>query len=79
MGQAKTNSDASSCPVNSIIMICTCALAGCFFRTSIREQNNIQGSCIGDCIAYVCCTPCAISQTLYETKQAGPPQVGYMR
>lgn len=35
-------------------------------RAQIRDQFDIQGSCLSDCVAVTCCSPCALAQESRE-------------
>jgi len=47
----------------------------CQIRGKVREQRNIEGSGVGDCLAVWCCAVCALCQEAQETNALGQGMV----
>lgn len=63
---ARTTYDTSDCIFNAL---CVNTVIG---RNIIREGYGIEGTCMNDILVGYCCTPCAATQLLNETKTRGP-------
>ena len=72
-GEIYTNADIGSCAVGCMLY--------CFFRgachpccvtSAIREQKDIKGNIISDCVSCTCCSPCHLARELKEVRELKP-------
>jgi len=70
LAQARSDYDGSNCCFN----LCVASHNPHAIRTAIRHGYGIQGSCLGDLAATMCCQICAIAQITQEVSKRGPVQ-----
>lgn len=49
---------------------CGC-LYSCFYRSKMRQQQNLKGNNCLDCLIHCCCEPCALSQEYRQLENQG--------
>ncbi|XP_018588804.1 plac8 onzin related protein 1 isoform X2 [Scleropages formosus] len=69
--QCQTVSQFGWCFLLPVLDPCTCQAISCFFRQSMRDRYNIQGSCCDDCCVLCFCYSCAWCQMAREVKNRG--------
>ncbi|XP_075262628.1 uncharacterized protein LOC142354253 [Convolutriloba macropyga] len=58
----------ASCPLHCVLTLIPLVnlIAIATMRSKVRSNRSIEGGCVGDVIATVCCTSCAICQHARE-------------
>jgi Cys-rich protein (TIGR01571 family) len=60
--KARLSGISDSCTTQFIFPSLFCCLGGALIRREIRNKYLIQGSCFGDCLIYIFCGVCAVTQ-----------------
>eukprot|EP00163_Fabomonas_tropica_P028403 TRINITY_DN576_c0_g1_i2.p1 TRINITY_DN576_c0_g1~~TRINITY_DN576_c0_g1_i2.p1 ORF type:complete len:174 (+),score=24.59 TRINITY_DN576_c0_g1_i2:29-523(+) len=70
LASAKSKTDHSPWYPNCLLATCCGCFLGCFWRSDIRERNNIHGDTCSDIMAWCCCTFCSVAQMLDQAKHS---------
>eukprot|EP01083_Nonionella_stella_P033153 90756_1 len=63
-GEIYTNNDSGGCCVGGLL----CCCHGCLITGKVRDENQIAGSIVSDCLSCCFCYPCQLTRELREVR-----------